>query len=112
MAFIIDGKTALIFVATIPVLSVVVFGIMLKTMPKYKNVQSRLDKITDITRENLTGVRVVRAFGREADETSRFEDANSSLTKSQLGVGKISALMNPLTACKPDYSDDKGGGLR
>lgn len=97
MAFIIDGKTALIFVATIPVLSVVVFGIMLKTMPKYKNVQSRLDKITDITRENLTGVRVVRAFGREADETSRFEDANSSLTKSQLGVGKISALMNPLT---------------
>lgn len=97
MAFIISMKAGLIFVITIPVLSVVIFGIMLKTIPYYKNVQSRLDKITGITRENLTGVRVVRAFSRESDETERFADANTQLLKSQLGVGRISALMNPLT---------------
>lgn len=97
MAFIISRKAGLIFVITIPALSIVVFGIMLKTIPYFKNVQSRLDKITGITRENLTGVRVVRAFSREADETERFADANSLLMKSQLGVGRISALMNPLT---------------
>lgn len=97
MAFIISRKAALIFVISIPALSIVIFGIMLKTIPYYKNVQSRLDKITGITRENLTGVRVVRAFSREADETERFAAANSLLMKSQLGVGRISALMNPLT---------------
>lgn len=97
MAFLIGGRIALIFALTIPALSAVIFGIMLKTIPLYKNVQTRLDKITDITRENLTGVRVVRAFGREADETAHFEAANSALNQSQLGVGRISALMNPLT---------------
>lgn len=97
MAFAINWKIALTFVAAIPILFFVIFGIMLKTIPRYKNVQSRLDKITGITRENLTGVRVVRAFGREADETARFEKADAKLASSQLSVGKISALMNPLT---------------
>ena len=97
MAFSISGKEALIFVVVIPVLSAVIFCIMLKTIPLYKNVQYRLDKITGVARENLTGVRVVRAFGREADETARFEAADAALAHSQLGVGRISALLNPLT---------------
>lgn len=97
MAFIVSGKEALVFVAVIPVLSVIVFSIMLKTIPRYKTVQTKLDSITQSARENLTGVRVVRAFGREEEETREFEAKNSSLRSSQLNVGGISALLNPLT---------------
>lgn len=97
MAFIVSPKAAVIFVITIPVLSVVVFGVMLITMPMYRKVQGALDGILGITRENLTGVRVIRAFGREEQEKSRFEAQNDLLVRSQLLVGKISALMNPLT---------------
>ncbi len=97
MAFIVSGKEALVFVAVIPVLSVIVFGIMLKTIPRYKTVQTKLDSITQSARENLTGVRVVRAFGREEEETREFEAKNSSLRSSQLNVGGVSALLNPLT---------------
>lgn len=97
MAFTVNAKAALIFVVVIPVLSVVVFGIMVLTRPLYKNVQARLDRVLGLTRENLTGVRVVRAFDKESLEIRRFEDANALLTKMQLHVGQISALMNPLT---------------
>ena len=97
MAFTVNVKAALVFVVTIPVLSIAVFGIMLLTMPLYRKVQGSLDKVLGITRENLTGVRVVRAFAREEDELERFETANGVLLKGQLAVGKISALMNPLT---------------
>ena len=97
MAFIVSPKAAVIFVITIPVLSVVVFGVMLITMPMYRKVQGGLDGILGITRENLTGVRVIRAFGREEQEKTRFEAQNDLLVRSQLLVGKISALMNPLT---------------
>lgn len=97
MAFTIDVKAALIFVVAIPVLSVVVFGIMYASIPLYKNVQSRLDTVLGITRENLTGVRVIRAFHKEENETEKFEDANNSLASLQIFVGKISALMNPMT---------------
>lgn len=97
MAFTIDVKAALIFVVAIPVLSVVVFGIMYASIPLYKNVQSRLDTVLGITRENLTGVRVIRAFHKEENETEKFEDANNSLSSLQIFVGKISALMNPMT---------------
>ena len=97
MAFIVSPKAAVIFVVTIPLLSVVVFGIMLITMPLYRKVQGSLDGILGITRENLTGVRVIRAFGREEQEGERFEESNALLVRSQLLVGKISALMNPLT---------------
>ena len=97
MAFQINSEAALIFVVVIPVLCIAVFGIMLYTMPLYKRVQERLDRILGITRENLTGARVIRAFGREAHETSRFEDINALLCKLQLKVGAISSLMNPIT---------------
>ncbi len=97
MAFTIDVKAALIFVVAIPVLSVVVFGIMYVSIPLYKKVQSRLDTVLGITRENLTGVRVIRAFHKEDSETERFEDANNALASLQIFVGKISALMNPVT---------------
>lgn len=97
MAFTIDWKAALIFVAVIPLLSAVVFGVMLWTMPRYKQVQSGLDKVLGVTRENLTGVRVIRAFGKEEAETCRFEETNNSLTKLQVFVGRVSALMNPVT---------------
>jgi len=97
LSFTINIKAALIFVVTIPALSAVIFGIMLKSIPLYKNVQARLDKLTGITRENLTGIRVIRAFGREKDEVQQFENADSDLLSSQLHVGKISAMMNPLT---------------
>ena len=97
MAFIVSPKAAVIFVVTIPLLSIVVFGIMLITMPLYRKVQGSLDGILGITRENLTGVRVIRAFGREEQEKDRFEENNGLLVRSQLLVGKISALMNPLT---------------
>lgn len=97
MAFTVDVKAALIFVVTIPVLSVVVFGIMLWTMPMYRKVQGKLDRIMTGTRENLTGVRVIRAFGREEAETRDFEAANADLSHMQQFVGRISGLMNPVT---------------
>lgn len=97
MAFTIDVKAALIFVVTIPALSVVVFGIMLASIPLYKKVQAALDKVLGITRENLSGVRVIRAFSREEEEVEMFAGYNASLTDIQNFVGKISALMNPVT---------------
>lgn len=97
MAFTIDVKAAFVFVVTIPLLSVVVFGIMMITMPLYKKVQAGLDKVLGKTRENLTGVRVIRAFHKEEQETAEFEESNSTLTHMQLFVGKISALTNPVT---------------
>ena len=97
MAFTIDVKAALIFVVTIPLLSVVVFGIMMITMPLYKKVQAGLDKVLGKTRENLTGVRVIRAFHKEEQEKAEFEQDNRALTHMQLFVGKISALTNPVT---------------
>lgn len=97
MAFTVDVKAALIFVVTIPVLSVVVFGIMLWTMPLYRKVQGKLDRIMTGTRENLTGVRVIRAFGREESEEESFRTENAALSRMQQFVGKISGLMNPVT---------------
>ncbi len=96
-AFTIDAQVALIFVAAIPVLSVIVFGIMRITSPMYKRVQGNLDAVTGATRENLSGVRVVRAFGREDAEEQQFVAQNSRLTDMQLKVGRIAALMNLLT---------------
>lgn len=97
MAFTIDVPAALVFVVAIPLLAVVVFGVMLWTMPRYKKVQAGLDRVLGNTRENLTGVRVIRAFGREEAETGRFETENNALTKLQEHVGRVSALMNPVT---------------
>lgn len=97
MAFTIDFQAALVFVCAIPVLAVVVFAIMLISIPLYKKSQSRLDKVTGKTRENLTGARVIRAFCREEREIDEFKDLNSQLTAAQKYVGKISALMNPIT---------------
>lgn len=97
MAFTIDVKAALVFVVTIPLLSIIVFGIMLISIPLYKKVQSALDKVLGITRENLTGSRVIRAFNKEDDEKVHFNENNDLLTRAQIYVGKISALMNPLT---------------
>ena len=97
MAFTIDVKCALIFVVAIPLLSVVVFGIILSTIPMYKKVQSKLDQVLGITRENLTGVRVIRAFHQEAKEAERFRENNEALSAMQIFVGKISACMNPVT---------------
>jgi len=97
MAFTIDVKAALVFAVAIPVLAVIVFGIMLSTRPLYKKVQAGLDKILGITRENLTGVRVVRAFNKQENEIREFKQANEQLNHLQKFVGKISGLMNPLT---------------
>ena len=97
MAFTIDVKAALVFVVTIPLLSIIVFGIMLISIPLYKKVQAALDKVLGITRENLTGSRVIRAFNKEDDEKVHFNENNDLLTRAQIYVGKISALMNPLT---------------
>ena len=97
MAFTVDTTAALVFVVAIPLLSVIVFGIMLVTMPLYKKVQSYLDKVLLVTRENLTGVRVIRAFHKEESEQKQFEDTNELLTNAQKFVGRISALLNPLT---------------
>lgn len=97
MAFTIDVKAALIFVVTIPVLSVVVFGIMIITIPLFRRVQASLDKVLGVTRENLTGSRVIRAFNKEQEEIADFDESNERLTDVQLFVGKISALMNLLT---------------
>ena len=97
MAFTIDVKTALIFVAAIPLLFAVVFGIMFLSVPIYKKVQSSLDKITGITRENLSGVRVIRAFNRQGKEIEEFNESTEELTRLQLFVGRISSLLNPVT---------------
>ena len=97
MAFTIDVKAAFIFVVTIPLLSVVVFGIMMLTMPLYKKVQAGLDSVLGATRENLTGARVIRAFNKEPEEIEVFEEKNSALAHMQLFVGKLSALTNPVT---------------
>lgn len=97
MAFTIDVKAALIFVVAIPLLSVVVFGVMLASIPLYRKVQTGLDRVLGITRENLTGARVIRAFRKEQEETEKFEESNEILNKVQMFVGRISALMNPLT---------------
>ena len=97
MAFTIDVESAFVFVVAIPVLAIVVFGIMVWTIPYYKKVQGRLDRVLGITRENLTGVRVIRAFHREAEEQEQFEEENQTLATLQKFVGKISACMNPVT---------------
>ncbi len=97
MAFTVDVQAALIFVVTIPLLAIVVFGIMLASMPLYKKVQAALDKILGRTRENLAGARVIRAFCNEASETAEFEQENELLLNTQVFVGKISAAMNPVT---------------
>lgn len=97
MAFTIDVKAAFIFVVAIPVLSVVVFGIMIWCIPRYRMVQERLDAVLGKTRENLTGARVLRAFCKEEEEIAQFHLANEDLTKLQKHVGRISALMNPVT---------------
>ena len=97
MAFTINVKAALIFVVAIPLLSIVVFGIMLVSIPRFKKVQEALDKVLGTTRENLTGVRVIRAFNQEEEERERFFEENEFLTRLQLVVGRISAVMNPVT---------------
>ncbi len=97
MAFVVSPEAAMIFVVTVPVLAVIVFGIMLAAMPLYRHVQSQLDEVTGLTRENLSGVRVVRAFNREQEEVQRFQKSNAGLVRMQVSVGRISSLMNPLT---------------
>ena len=97
MAFTVNVKAALVFVVAIPLLSIVVFGVMLVTMPLYKKVQSALDRVLGKTRENLSGVRVIRAFNKEEKEIQEFNHSNEMLTDVQLLVGRISALMNPVT---------------
>ena len=97
MAFTVDVKAALIFVVVIPVLSVIVFGIMLISIPLFKKVQARLDQVLGITRENLTGVRVIRAFGEEEHEIKKFDEGTDSLKYMQMVAARLSALMNPLT---------------
>ncbi|MCM1541832.1 MAG: ABC transporter ATP-binding protein/permease [Blautia sp.] len=97
MAFTIDVKSALIFVVAIPLLAIVVFGIMMWTMPLYKKVQSGLDRVLGVTRENLTGVRVIRAFHKEEEEEEKFREYTTALANSQTFAGKISAVMNPVT---------------
>lgn len=97
MAFTIDWQAAMVFVVTIPLLCIVVFGIMLVSIPLYRKVQARLDRLLGITRENLTGVRVLRAFCKEEEEIAEFEQRNEALTAVQKFVGRISALMNPVT---------------
>ncbi len=97
MAFTVDVKGALVFAVAIPLLMIVVFGIMLLSIPMFRNVQNKLDDVTEITRENLIGVRVIRAFRRETAEADRFREENAALVTMQERVGRLSALMNPLT---------------
>ena len=97
MAFTVDASAAMVFVVTIPLLCLVVFGIMLVSMPLYKKVQRQLDRVLLTTRENLMGVRVIRAFNRQESEREAFEEENGSLVKMQVFVGRISALLNPVT---------------
>lgn len=97
MAFTINAKMALLFLVAIVVLFVIVFGVMKLTAPLYRNTQQKLDKITEATREDLTGVRVIRAFGREETQVKNFAERNSKLLYAQIHVGDLSAIMNPLT---------------
>ncbi len=97
MAFTIDVKAAMVFVIIIPLLCIVVFAIMFISIPMYKKVQLRLDRVLKITRENLTGVRVIRAFNKESEEIDRFNNSNQELTGMQMYVGRLSAVMNPVT---------------
>ena len=97
MAFTVDVKAALVFVVVIPVLSVIVFGIMLISIPLFKKVQARLDQVLGITRENLSGVRVIRAFGEEEHEIQKFDEGTDALKHMQMVAARFSALMNPLT---------------
>lgn len=97
MAFTVDVPSALIFAVIIPILAAVVFAIILSTVPLYRRVQTRLDRVLGLTRENLSGARVIRAFGREEEEREMFSESNSALTVAQIHVGRISALLNPLT---------------
>lgn len=97
MAFTVDVKAALVFVVAIPLLSIVVFGVILSTIPMYKRVQAKLDQVTGATRENLNGARVIRAFHKEKKEIEAFEESTETLTKLQMAAGRISALMNPVT---------------
>ena len=97
MAFTVDVRAAMVFAVTIPVLCVIVFGIMLVSMPLYQSVQRQLDRVLLTTRENLMGVRVIRAFNRQDSEKEKFEKENSGLVQMQVFVGKISALLNPVT---------------
>ena len=97
MAFTVDVKATFVFVVTIPLLSVVVFGIILWTLPLYRKVQGRLDRVLGLTRENLSGARVIRAFNKEEDEKRRYREENDALAGLQKFVGGISGLMNPLT---------------
>lgn len=97
MAFTISWKSGLVFAIAIPLLSLVVFGIMLISIPRFKKVQESLDSVLATTRQNLTGVRVIRAFNQEEQETERFHEENEYLTRLQLAVGRISAIMNPVT---------------
>lgn len=97
MAFTVDVKTAFIFVVVIPLLSVVVFGVMLASIPLFDKVQRNLDQVLGTTRENLTGVRVIRAFGKEEHEIEKFDTQTDGLRKVQMTAARISALMNPFT---------------
>ena len=97
VAFTVNVKCAVIFAVTVPVLFAVIFAIMLVSIPLFKKVQEKLDRITELTRENLTGVRVIRAFGREKYAAGEFENSNRELTRLNEFVGKISAVLNPLT---------------
>lgn len=97
MAFTINVKLAWIFVVLVPVLSIVIYGIMMISIPIYKKVQNKLDKVLLITRENLTGARVIRAFSRQKEEIEDFDRESSQLMGIQLLVGRISALLNPIT---------------
>ncbi len=97
MAFVVSPQNAWIFVIVIPLLAVIVFAVMMACVPLYKKVQQNLDRVTTVTRENLNGVRVIRAFRKESDEINRFNAANTDHNYIQNHVGKISALMNPLT---------------
>lgn len=97
MAFIVDAQIAIVFAIVIPILSLIVFLIMRFTLPRYSKIQTSLDSLTKETRENLTGVRVIRAFTSEEKQIRDFEDKNQNFTKLQIAVGKISSLMNPLT---------------
>lgn len=96
MAFTIDAKAALIFVVAIPLLSVIIFFIMLYTIPLYRRVQGQLDRVLGQTRQTLTGIRVVRAFCKEQEQTKEFVEENETLATMQKFVGRISALMNPI----------------
>lgn len=97
MAFTIDAKLALIFVAAAPAICLILYVVMAKTIPMYKNIQKKLDKVAGITRENLSGVRVVRAFSRQDDEVSRFSEKSEELRDESKCAGRISAWLNPLT---------------